>query len=40
MAASDTRGSPHQLALSQGQEPCHSVPTKGMLDLAKGGAKE
>lgn len=30
----DTSGVPHLLALSQRQEPCHSVPTKAMPDLA------
>ena len=33
-AAIDTCGGPCLLALSQGQEPCHSVPIKAMLDLA------
>lgn len=32
-AAINTHGGPHLLALSQGQEPCHSVPTKAMPDL-------
>jgi hypothetical protein len=31
-AASDTTGGQCPLALSQGQEPCHSVPTKAMAD--------
>ena len=34
MAATNTHGGPSLLALSQGQEPCHSVPTKAMPDMA------
>ena len=30
----NTHGGLYPLALSQGQEPCHSIPTKAMLDLA------
>lgn len=33
-AAMDTHGGPSLLALSQRQEPCPSVPTKAILDLA------
>jgi len=33
-AAIDNHGGLCLLAVSQGQEPCHSVPTKAMLDLA------
>jgi hypothetical protein len=32
ITAIDIRGGLLQLALSQAQEPCHSVPTKAMLD--------
>ena len=32
-AAFDTSESPLLLALSQGQEPCHFIPTKAMPDL-------
>ena len=28
----DTHGGPRMLVLSQGQEPCHSVPTKAMTE--------
>lgn len=34
IAAIDTCGGPCLLTLSQDQGPCHSVPTKAMLDLA------
>ena len=34
LVAIDTLGGPHPLVLSQGQEPCHFVPTKSMLYLA------
>jgi hypothetical protein len=33
-AAVDTCGGPGLLSLYLGQEPCHSVPTKAMPDLA------
>lgn len=33
-ATMDTGGVPCLLTLSQWQEPCHSVPTKAMPDLA------
>lgn len=32
-ATIETYGGPCQLALIQGQEPCHSTPTKAMQDL-------
>ena len=34
-ATINTHGGPCLLALSQGQEPCHSVPTKAMQDQAE-----
>ena len=34
IAAINNHGGPCLLALSQGQEPCHSVPTRAMTDRA------